>query len=412
MNTKLLLLLATIGIASNAYPIKYKSVIENNTWYKQSVETIARSEATGFDKNRNELIDIRGVGDTAWTKRTAKSYRANTPLRANFEWGLNKTDPEHEILAGDFSFINWESVIGNYCSTIRPSVQYYFLSHPDNIIQAHNFGFNLFSVSNNHSQDCNEGEGVTKKNLHGPLMTKNSMDYFEEVNDLLWHGAGDQKKSDLFQVKTKTFNIKGKKVKVAFGTFSILSWQILNSASINYKSKSSQARANKMIRSFQDVQADLKILAIHTQDSSGHNKNEGSALKLLKKVSEDFINKADGTIVYGQGPHTWAGVKVIEKDNGKRGVIFTSLGNFMHQGVRDHSENYLGRALVSFETMDVKEVQVLPLKNLRNGDRTKAYASFYSRKYNIKKMPNSNFKWQETFLDSGAKNIQTFYAHF
>jgi poly-gamma-glutamate synthesis protein (capsule biosynthesis protein) len=113
-------------------------------------------------------------------------------------------------------------------------------------------------------------------------------------------------------------------------------------------------------------------------------------------VAESFIHSYNGNIVFGHGPHTKAGVKVVQRNDGRKGVIFTSLGNFLHPGLAPHYDNYVGRAVFDFETRQLRFVQVYPLGN--TGD------SVEFMKTSEAKSPISNFTWK-----TGA---QSYYASF
>lgn len=66
----------------------------------------------------------------------------------------------------------------------------------------------------------------------------------------------------------------------------------------------------------------------------------------------DFVEKYGGDIVFGSGPHVWKPVRVVRKENGTgKGVIFESLGNFLHPSLGAQSKNFIGRALFDVETL-------------------------------------------------------------
>jgi len=77
---------------------------------KLSVPT-SQSGAVSLEGN-DQLLDIRGVGDSAWS-----GLRAAVAPKSEFGSTLKKFDPTGKILRGDLNFINWESAVGRGCSS-------------------------------------------------------------------------------------------------------------------------------------------------------------------------------------------------------------------------------------------------------------------------------------------------------
>ncbi len=263
--------------------------------------------------------------------------------------------------------------------------------------QAIEHGFNLIGLANNHSQDCDLGRAFknSSQSLHGPLMSAEALS--ELKGDFLWHGVGENPMS----VKIKEMFVKGRKIKVAFASLSLISWDIPNSSFINFRTDYEQK-----LESFLDgfnIVADLKILAIHTQDKSGHQKPEDEAYLLMKKIGEKFINKYGGDIVFGQGAHTYGGVKVIEA-NKKKSVFVTSLGNFIHDGLRANPDNYIAKILLSTDDLKLKQIQILPFINNAGSERLKFYDGDCSRIDNLK----SNFVLRKTSIQDKCHYFSSF----
>jgi poly-gamma-glutamate synthesis protein (capsule biosynthesis protein) len=72
-----------------------------------------------------------------------------------------------------------------------------------------------------------------------------------------------------------------------------------------------------------------------------------------------FLQKYGGDIVFGHGPHEWRDVQVVESASGERGVLFQSLGNFLHPELAAQRENIIGRVLLDRETLQVRQVQAV-----------------------------------------------------
>lgn len=373
------------------------SVKEQMAWYSPKLKTEKIEKKINLNSN-TPLIDIRGVGDFAWTNPAKPKYGKKNALATDVASAFELIPHAKPIFKGDLSFINFEAVVGEFCEQIRPTVSWYFLSHPKNISSLYKYGFNIFSLANNHSQDCQKGFSSREsyKAKHGPLMTLESFDKNQNANKLLYAGVGDETltQSNPFLAKEKFFKIKGKEIKVAFASLGIFSWDIPNAATVAKKDfKQDRELMEIMFPSFDQSNADIKILSIHTQDASGHNKAEDWAFLKLKAIAEYFVKNHGGNVVFGHGPHTFAGIKVLNNSRGQRSVIFTSLGNFIHQGLSIREDNYLGRTLIDPDSLDVKTVMAVPLINQKDT------IQFWHPSKQTK--INANFKWQK--LQSSQK---------
>ncbi len=404
------LFLLSAGTASaHLFDLGFLSVDEDERWYAERLQTDPEIVASPMGARPSDAWDIRGVGDTAWTKSGSPGNRSSIPETPAFGTALDQLDPTGNFLRGHFSFLNWESVIGEACDSIREQVDFYFLSHPDSIRQAFQRGFNLISVSNNHAQDCNLGrtaESLTAR--RGPEMSAEALQAISasESSPLLWAGVNAPGESDPYQARVETFEIDGRRVRVALGAISVLSWAIPGVATVNYNEPDEAIRKyTRLLESLSTADADLRILSVHTQDASGHRRKEAAGFRLLKKIGEDFILKYRGDVVFGEGPHTWGGVRVIPREDGHRGVIFTSLGNFIHQGLGSNPDNYVARALFDRNSLQLTEVQVVPFSN------HKTRVNFYSPSARPI-APMSNFEWKAFESPLGGKQVSGFSARF
>jgi poly-gamma-glutamate capsule biosynthesis protein CapA/YwtB (metallophosphatase superfamily) len=142
-------------------------------------------------------------------------------------------------------------------------------------------------------------------------------------------------------------------------------------------------------------QGDLRILSLHSQGSEAFLRG--------KKWSEKFIREFSGDIVFAHGPHTWAGVKMIPRTNGRNGVVFHGLGNFMHNQVAPNPDNLIGRVLLDLQTLQPKQIQVIPvLNNAVDVDVVLAPAS--------KALPKANLEWTRVQLNA-HKPVPIGYAN-
>ena len=202
-------------------------------------------------------------------------------------------------------------------------------------------------------------------------------------------------------MKRNTFRVGGRDVSVALGSITLIGWDIPNSAyiNLNWSDAKKREKIQSLFNSFDSINADIKMLSIHTQGATSR-RAFGSDYTLLRQISEEFIKNHDGKVVFGHGPHTHAGVKVINGSKGK-GVVFSSLGNFIHQQLSNHSDNYVGRVLLNKRTLDVEQVQVSPFGNSRTSLSLRTTS-------NIK----ANFQWQRQTRNVAGKDVGVYYANF
>jgi Bacterial capsule synthesis protein PGA_cap len=315
-----------------------------------------------------ELIDIRGVGDSGWSLT-----HDPIPIAAEFGKQLEK---DAILYRGDLNFMNWESAIGNSCESFSkdnvPGSLYAFVSRIENLLQAYHAGFNLIGLSNNHSRDCSaqlEDGSETYDDGAAGINTGLGLLRKHRKNQWLWDGIHDAQAT----VKEQNFRIKGRQIVVAFAS--------LYSGRVACPQSTCLSDAKKILAQFKTSRARIKILALHSQDSEAAS----------QKIASDFINEADGDIVFGHGPHSWRPVTFIKKANGKTGIIFESLGNFIHPALLAQQNNFLGRVLMNADDLSIKEIQAISF-------------STEGRSIRIRKneAPPANFSWS-------FKGEQAFY---
>ncbi|MBE9041180.1 CapA family protein, partial [Oscillatoriales cyanobacterium LEGE 11467] len=108
-----------------------------------------------------------------------------------------------------------------------------------------------------------------------------------------------------------------------------------------------------VLRSLSSADADIRILALHSWDEATQQE--------LVNVGTRFIRDFDGDIVFGHGPHKWEPVRLMRSNSGKQGVLFESLGDFIHPHLGGGPDNFIGRVLFDLETLEVRQVQAIPI---------------------------------------------------
>jgi poly-gamma-glutamate capsule biosynthesis protein CapA/YwtB (metallophosphatase superfamily) len=315
----------------------------------QETDTTSALAALPLDATSTQLakyIDIRGVGDSGWSESKA-------PLPATFGETLDKFGNAYR---GDLSFINWETVVGKQCNAWG-SASFYFLSHPDNLNQLYERGFNLIGLSNNHSRDCAKGLDAEGNAVGGERMTTSHMASVSEGKAWLYAGVG----KDPTEPQVRTLQLKGQSISVSLGSGYIGSARTCESAVC---ATQVNAAMDRVLASG----AKLRILALHCMEVGSPT----YCGEELMNAGKRFVERG-GDVVFGHGPHVWRPVYVIRKSEGtstngsRTGVFFQSLGNFAHPALSDQTRNMIGRALLDAETLQLTQVQVLPVRNYREG---------------------------------------------
>ncbi len=296
-----------------------------------------------------DMLDIRGMGDSGWANTHEK-----TPIAAAFDEALDRFDPSGKAVRGDLSFINWETVVGHGCNQFAnvysPGRSYAFVSRPEALAQAYAKGFNLIGHSNNHARDCLASSDTS---LTGEVasadMTAKNVAALGEKNWITAGIASTGDERDFTKARVRTFAIKGRNVRVAFASMYLGRAACPRTTCIGDKSA--------ILSSLKDAQADVRILALHSMGPS--DQEEGV------RISEEFVKSYGGDVVFGHGPHVWRPMRVIRKGgaSGGTGVVFESLGNFLHPALAAQSKNFIGRALFDLRTLKLRQVQVLPVAN-------------------------------------------------
>jgi len=324
------------------------------------------------------LIDLRGVGDSAWA-----GNKTPTPLAPAFGAALDRFDPMGTSYRGDISFINWESVVGTSCTTFHAD-SFGFLSDPANLVQAADRGFQLVGLSNNHTRDCGD--------TNSPQMTARSLAGVSAMRAVAWHGVAESGMRAA-PPRIQKQMIKGREVRVAFASI--------------YLGRESCPQANcradreAVLAGLRDADADLRVLAVHVLEFN-------SDWEAVVTIGTDFIRDYGGDVVFGHGPHVWKPPVVVEKRDGTghKGVVFTSLGNFIHPSLKAQSRNLIGRALFDPQTLALQQIQLVTVSTT-GGDATfGATAASEVGSYGTQRIP-----WDDFDGASGAKAFHGAYVN-
>lgn len=296
------------------------------------------------------LLDVRGMGDSGWSNTHEK-----TPIAAEFGKALDRFDASGKGYRGDLTFINWETVVGTGCSQFAsvytPGRSYAFVSRAENITQATERGINLFGLSNNHSRDCLASADTSLRGeVASAAMSATNIESLGDNGALFAGLASSAHEDDFAKARVRTFTVKGRQVRVAFGSMYVGRADCPRAACSGDK--------RELFESMRDAPADMRILSIHSMGPSDQDE--------LVRAGTEFVKSYGGDVVFGEGPHVWKPVRVVRKGaalGGGTGVVFESLGNFLHPSLGGQAKNFIGRALFDLRTLKLRQVQVLPVAN-------------------------------------------------
>jgi poly-gamma-glutamate synthesis protein (capsule biosynthesis protein) len=294
-----------------------------------------------------DLIDLRGLGDSGWSRT-----HQPTPIAAEYGAALDRFDPSGQAYRGDLTFINWETVVGSSCTqfgnTYQAGRSYAFVSRPDNLAQAHQRGINLIGLSNNHARDCYASpETQATGEVASADMTARSIDGLGDRDWMLSGISSTADVNDHKKARVHTFPLKGRDVRVAFASFYTGRGQCPRAGC--------RGDAEALFASLRDTPADLRVVAMHSMAAADQAE--------LVRLGQRFVSEFGGDVVFGHGPHVWKPVRVVRKNRGGKGVVFESLGNFLHPALAAQTRNLIGRALFDRTTFELRQVQVLPVAN-------------------------------------------------
>ena len=307
-------------------------------------------EFLSLHKSEQPYIDIRGVGDSAYSSNLV----GKAPF-SRFSDAVAKFDKDKYFYQGDVNVINWESVVTHQCHTYGGKLG--FISSPDAIQQAILSGFHLFSLSNNHSRDCDETPESGKLLADGgggEISTHVNMEKLAEKNPMVWSGISIGNKKKL--VSSGIFSKGDHQFKVAFSSIDLGRHKCERSNCYSDRFAIAEALANE--------KADIKILTVHAREWLDEKSDEDNLTQLdkINSAMELFIGEYGVDIVFGSGPHSALPVRVINKKSGGKGIGFWSLGNFIHPNLLAKSHNMIGRVLFDLETRQPVQVQAVMLR--------------------------------------------------
>lgn len=252
------------------------------------------------------------------------------------------------IKSGDISILNQETIITN--GDYEISGDNLNFNSPmelgDDMIE---LGFDVFTIANNHILD------------RGTDGIRSTLDYWDErceQNDIVVCGAY-RDNEDMQNIRTMTKN----DVKFAFLSFTehLNGYYIPSDSPYRVVETIEMDVIEEQIRKAEEI-SDCVIVAIHWGNEDTHTVKDEQ-----RTFAQDMVNWGADVII-GTHSHTAETMEYIEKEDGGRGFVFYSLGNFI--SAQTDNFNLIGEIadfdiVVDGETNEVsiENVGVIPVIN-------------------------------------------------
>lgn len=262
---------------------------------------------------------FHAFGDAGW----ANSHGARPASPAGFRRAYGQFDRDNTLI-GDLNYINWETSVGNRCDAfwapLSPST-YAFLTPPAELADAIQLGFNLIGLANNHSFDC-----LRSPEGNGPLQT---VAHLQILSQQL---SSSSNRPVLFSGVFRSLNTEGQSQLFALrnGTVPV---RFLSAYVGGDRNHCRHILCDSQLAGLKPTMAGaegFRVLALHSWNPASHAK--------LKTILRAWLQEGLVDVAIGTGPHVAESVTVVTTPRGK-GVLATSLGNFIHPGLSAQPNN-------------------------------------------------------------------------
>ena len=244
-------------------------------------------------------------GDAGW----ADTHISRPKYTKGFKNAFQRFNRKKETL-GDINYINWETSVGTQCDQFwakqTPST-FAFLTHPQELVDAINLGFNMIGLANNHTFDC-----IRSKEGNGPIQSYNFVKSLKTMHPNIVFSGIFSKANE--EPAKKDIVLKQGIVPITF-----LSAYVGGNKS-HCSNMSCAINITKSKKVFEDKKR-LRVLALHSWNQGSHQN--------LKKILRQWVQSNLVDIAIGSGPHIAESIEIIDTNHGKK-VLATSLGNFIH----------------------------------------------------------------------------------
>jgi len=272
---------------------------------KKPNDEINSNAAIHSQPNSAIEFSFTAFGDAGW----ANTHTRNAKHTGGFKRAFLRFNNKQESL-GDINYINWETSVGTQCDQFwskQSASTYAFLTHPKELEDAMDLGFNMIGLANNHTFDC-----IRSKEGNGPIQ---SYRFVKELKN--------KKPETVFSGVFAQSNQEPAKANLSLpqGTVPVTFLSAYVGGNQSHCANMSCAiNLAKSKSTFTDKKR-LRVLALHSWDKNSHQQ--------LKSILRNWINLNLVDIAIGSGPHIAESVEIVNTKHGKK-ILATSLGNFIH----------------------------------------------------------------------------------
>lgn len=300
------------------------------------------------------LIEIVVVGDTGFNGAGATvssqggSKHGRRVLIDDAVAGVR-----HELDA-DISLANLETAVTTNNALGGTSKRFSFRTHPDAIKGFLAAGLNAFSLANNHALDYRQaGAGDTLRHLND----------LRPEGLLAFPGLG---RSRADAATPHVVDIHG--TAVALSSIGIGGWGVVappgKAGMLQYPDD-----FEFVTNTLRETSADIRILSVHYGKEFQPETPRSTRRQFRQAMTDDGF-----TLIAGHHKHVANGIELIETAEGRSGLAFYGLGNFLHLGMQNmgrhdlcHDFGLLGRVTLKKHddgSLTLVSVRVVPLTDM------------------------------------------------
>lgn len=243
------------------------------------------------------------------------------------------------LLDGHLNFANVETVVSpNAALQAIPEQTFAFRAHPQGIDAAIRYGFNMFSMANNHTGDYG---------IQGIVDTIQSMEQLSAGRPVFWSGVAMTRAEALRPALIP--------VRTSRGTVTIAFLSMTAIMRYDYRARDNRAGVLRFydesdfrdgMRALREVRADYRVLSVHWG-------REGSVevQPEQRRWAHRALSEGDVDLLLGHHPHR---VQPVERVGHR--LIYYSLGNYLMLGAAnlngrstEHNYGLMGKVYLSYD---------------------------------------------------------------
>jgi poly-gamma-glutamate capsule biosynthesis protein CapA/YwtB (metallophosphatase superfamily) len=279
----------------------------------------------------SQSVSLQAVGDILLDRGVAQQMRKQG-IHYPFQFVASTLN------SSDLTFANLECPIAVRGRKVpKPFV---FKAAPEFAPCLNRAGFDILSLSNNHTLDC------------GRLGLQETMATLRE-RKIQWCGAGENRAAS---ERATLFSVRG--VKIGFLAFCefVPEGVFLNDEKPSI-ALADEVRVRRALQAAREV-CDVLVVSFHW--GIEYQNRPSARQKFLAREAA----RSGADLVLGHHPHVWQGLQILRGAKGRRTLVAYSLGNFVFDAPRQWTKATQDTAILHL-TLDkngVRRAQILPMK--------------------------------------------------